>query len=920
MSRSKNESQNHRMRRSGGMLWLMALVFLVFPNVATDEAWGQDRTSDWLEARGLDELLARHLENQLAAAAGDASSRGRLAARLAEIYAELLRVESDEARRLEFVERSRDLLKVVSGEDAASLRIALARNRYLNASRVVENGRIELASDEELAGAIRDLTRLSEELEKVRRDLKSRITALSRSKARRAEQRLDITLRWDATAALLEGWSRYYVGRSKGSTKELERAQLAFGSVLQGDDPIPDPRDVSVDLQVMEGFSRAILGMGLTTSALVSSQAGDLWLRRLEYPETDAATRAALPGWRLAAELDAGDYRRALDRLERLSARAGREGDEVLPVVWLRLAAVGGLRGMEEGDQTARVLAGTAMAELAGRGELAQVRDLADRFGTEALGREGFAFRYVRGIEAYRVATEARQADDAKTAAESFEQAVVELRAAIEEPDAAAFAAARAGCEALIGWSLLELGRAEEAADAFESAAGSSTGDRRADALWGAIVALDRIVESGGDDASDAASRRDDLSSRFVDAFPADDRAPSLLVRRIAVEENPGEDDLEVLLGVPSTHPTWELARRRAAQALYRIYRGARTGERSTPGARMLAVADELLGRTRGNGIFMLDLRGVDGMLLRQAAEVSTDPEVHDTVRAARYLAQIETAAERGGFEALPDILNEVAYRRVGLALGGGDFEEAGKRMLAMPTVKDTPEAERWSRLAAQRVHRAAVDRMRSGRIEVDIARAAVDGGERYLELQMSSPEGESESDGGVQDPFAVLDRDRMLPFAASVAAARDALFRAAGDPEDAIEALAWYRAILERRPLDGSVLEATGDLSMVTGDDDLALDCWRRLVRGAVSGSETWWKARARQIAVLLKIDPVRAGEVLAQVRALYPDLGIEPWKTELRNLDVKIDIAIKEIQSSESEPDAESEFGSDEEVSRDQ
>jgi tetratricopeptide (TPR) repeat protein len=909
------------MKRPGGMLLATVLVLAVASGFG--EARGQDRTSEWLEARGLNELLSVHLENQLTAATGDAPSRGRLAARLAEVYAELLRVEPDEGRRLEFVERSKDLLKVVSGEDAASLRIALARNRYLNASRLVENGRIQIASDEELAGAIRELARLADELERVRRDLKSRISNLLRSKSRRAEQRLDTTLRWESTAALLEGWSRYYVGRAEGSTAELERAQLALGSVLQGEDPIPDPDDVSVDLQVMEGFSRAILGMGLTTSALVSTQAGDLWLRRLEYPETDAATRKALPGWRLAAELDAGDYRRALDRLERLSDRAGREGDEALPVVWLRLAAVGGLRGMEDGDQTARVLAGTALAELAGRGELAQVRDLADRFGTEALGREGFAFRYVRGIEAYRVATEARQAGDAGTASASFERAVVELQAAIEQPDAAAFAAARAGCEALIGWSLLELGRAAEAADAFESAAASSSGDRRADALWGAIVALDRIVESGGSDASGAASRRDDLSSRFVDAFPADDRAPSLLVRRIAVEENPGADDLEVLLGVPSTHPTWELARRRAAQALYRAYRSARSGERTEPGARMLVVADELLGRSREDGIFMADLRGVDGMLLRQAAEVSTDPEVHDAVRAARYLAQIETAAERGGFDGLPDILNEVAYRRVGLALGAGDFEEAGKRMLALPMVSGTPEADRWSRLAAQRVHRSAVDRMRSGRIEVQIARAAVDGGERYLELQMASSEEDPAVEGGEGDRFLVLDRDRMLPFAASVAAARDALFRAAGDPDDAVEALAWYRAILDRRPLDGSVLEASGDLAMVTGDDEFALDCWRRLVRGAVSGSETWWKARARQISVLLKSDPVRAGEVLAQVRVLYPDLGSDPWKSELRDLDVKIDIAIEESKASEPDrdpEDGERDSGTDGEVSREQ
>ena len=138
MYRSKNESPNHRRGRSGGMLLVMVLALFIAPNPGVGEAWGQDRTSDWLEARGFNELLSRHLENQLAAAAGDASSRGRLAARLAEIYAELLRVEPDEARRLEFVERSRDLLKVVSGEDAASLRIALARNRYLNASRVIE--------------------------------------------------------------------------------------------------------------------------------------------------------------------------------------------------------------------------------------------------------------------------------------------------------------------------------------------------------------------------------------------------------------------------------------------------------------------------------------------------------------------------------------------------------------------------------------------------------------------------------------------------------------------------------------------------------------------------------------------------------------------------------------------------------------
>ncbi|MEE2971668.1 MAG: hypothetical protein VX672_00960, partial [Planctomycetota bacterium] len=405
---------------------------------------------------------------------------------------------------------------------------------------------------------------------------------------------------------------------------------------------------------------------------------------------------------------------------------------------------------------------------------------------------------------------------------------------------------------------------------------------------------LDRLVNEGGPESTDAAARREALTGRFVDAFPADDRAPSLLVRRIAQDENPGMEDLDVLLGVPSTHPTWELARRRAVQMLYRSFRDARSGDRAEPGARMLEVADELLLRDRG---VANDFAGADGMLLRQAAEVASHPEVHDAIRAARYLAQIETAAERGGFSEVPDIVNEAAYRRIGLALGGGDYEEASVRMLAMPIDPDTPEADRWARLASQLVHRMAIDRMRGGEVRVEVARAAVRSGERHLELQAEMLE-EPGADG-----FSVLDRDRMLPFAASVAAARDALYRATGRLEDGTQALVWYLAVLERRPLDGSVLEATGDLAEALGESDVALDCWRRLARGANEGGELWWKARTAQIRTLLQIEPEAAVEVFDQLRALHPDLGPEPWRSELLDLQTAVDQSRELRQSTSSE-----------------
>ena len=876
-----NESGRFVRLAAAGLILSLGVGF------AAPTSFAQDRTARWLENQGFTDLLAIHLEERLEAVAGDLESRRRAAGRLAEVYATLLRSEEDQDARDRLVEQSRRLLEIVPDEESLSLRVALARNRYLNASRVLEDGRIGLADPGDLKAAVVELSGLSQELETIRREMTQRVENLSRSRSRRVERRLDDAIQWQATAALLEGWSRYYVGRASADQTEMEKAQIAFGVVLQGDEPIPLPSDVSIDLQRVEGFARAMLGMGMTTTSLISSRAGEAWFGRLRYPETHAGTRQAITGWWIAALIDEGNYQGVAEVLEELEDLVDREGDQALPVAWLRLAAVGGLRGAVSGDQEARNVAGIALAALAGRGELAQVQDLATRFGTDAFGGEGFVFRYVRGIEQYRLALEARKTGDETAARDFFTQAIEDLRSAIEASDADLFNTARAGCQALVGWSLLELDRPAEAADAFEFAAERTSGDRRADALWGAIVALDRIVQAGGEEASEATRRRDDLSTRFVDAFPADDRAPSLLVRRIAVTENPGAEDLAVLLGVPPSHPTWELARRRASQALYRKFRAARTGERGEPGRRMLEVADELLARPdRDEGIFT-DLRGLDGMLLRQAAEVATDVDVHDPARAARYLAQIELAVERGGFDDLPDMLNEVEYRRIGLSLGGDDFEDATNRMQAMPVIEDSPEATRWTRLSAQRVHRAAAQRMRGGRVDVATARAAVRAGRRYLELLAQEDDLEI---------FAMLERERMLPIAASVASSLDALYRATGDREDAEEALVWYREILARRPNDGSVLEAAGDLATLLDDRPLALDCWRRLLRGASDGSELWWKARTRQIEALLADDPVKASEVFQQLRVLYPDLGPEPWREQLRSLEIDIEIALQD------------------------
>jgi hypothetical protein len=898
MSRSKSEPS--RRFRPAITIGMLALVAAMASDLGSPVAAAQDRTAAWLESRGLDELLAQHLEASLEAARGDQAARERIAGRLARTYSRLLRAEPDEDRRAAIVQRSERMIDIVPDEDAGELRVALVRNRYVRASQILEDDRIGVGEPEKIQEALAELAEIARDLGSIRDRADADARQAARGRGRLVQDRIERQLELAANAGLIEGWSRYYIGRARRDRSELERAQTAIGSVLQGDSPIPSVDEVSIDMQAADGFANAILANAMITSLLDSPDVAKKWFDRLDMERTHESVRRAAPGWRLASLIDADAFREANLLFESQIAQARAQGDQALPLPWIRLAAVGGLRGAKgQVGGEALLLAEAALAELAGRGELDEVRALAADFGLDALGDRGFVFGYVRGIDRHRTAIEARDAGDASGAASAFRESVELLRRALAESDAQRFPEQVGAASMLIGWNLLELDEAAAAADAFAEAADRMSGDRRADAFWGAIVALDRIVAAGGDEAADAAARRDALAERFLDAFPADDRSPALVVRRIAEQVSPDSDDLDVLLGVPSTNSSWETARRRAVQALYRAFREAPDEQRAETGHRMLTVADELLQRERdGDGIFT-DVRGLDGMLLRQAAEVASDERVHDTARAERYLEQLESALQRGALTEAPDLPNEIQYRRLGIALGDGDFEYAGRLLEQMPVAPETPEADRWARLGALRIHQSADVLIRSGPVPIDVARACADAGARYLELVgESSADDEADTpeveDGTPRDRFAVLDRDRMLPIAARVASAQAAVFSAGGDPQDGAEALAWYRAVLERRPLEGGILEAVGRLGEAMGESEVALDAWRRLVRAAPDGTELWWTAKVGQIRTLVSTDPAGARAVFDQLQALHPELGPDPWNRDLRDLDVRIDVAL--------------------------
>ncbi|HBZ97846.1 MAG TPA: hypothetical protein DEO57_08370 [Phycisphaerales bacterium] len=66
---------------------------------------------------------------------------------------------------------------------------------------------------------------------------------------------------------------------------------------------------------------------------------------------------------------------------------------------------------------------------------------------------------------------------------------------------------------------------------------------------------------------------------------------------------------------------------------------------------------------------------------------------------------------------------------------------------------------------------------------------------------------------------------------------------------------------------------------------------CWRLLVSGTASGSDSWFEARVNLLELLEELDPEHARSVLQQHLVLFPDWGPEPWGSRLRATQRRLD-----------------------------
>lgn len=867
-----------------------------------------DEVAAWLETRGLTSLLAAHLESELERAR-DVPQREQVASRLAAVYARLLEIETDAAVVADLDARGMKLLESVSGSEAEALRLALLGASQRAASRTAERHRLRLTSAAELAVAQATFDRIIPELRTLRKDLQNTLTLRQRKLSRAGG--VDATILADdvekagrlvSQATFLVAWSAYYSGWISGETERVREAEGLFIELLDTGVASPTPADVSVDLRALEPYARAILGLGLSRAILQRPALAIEWLALLDHPNTYESLAREAPAWRLAALIDGRDWEAASAELDRLLS-----APDPAPAPWIRLAAAHGLESAAS-SPAAGALAGKAVAALAGRGELAQVLDLAKRFGISALGERGFVLRYVRGVERFDAAraqhaevarqsqpTQARPgsadtvnpADEPtvdRRAIELYESSANELLAGLREPDVTNFPEAAAAAEVLLGWCRYYANRLRDAAGHFEEAAARQGAADGAESLWMAIVCLDRLEQQGSD--AETTAQLEELVARFLSSYPSSQRAPQLVLRRSRGAEPASPALVEQLLSVPANSALHADAQRRAVQILYELVRTGSGAARAESARRLLAVAVPLLEEDDTRFAELSPVEQESHLIrTRQAIEVSLDDLIDRPELAITLLDRLDEVVRRHGVDTAA-ISDELRFRRLQSFLALNDLAAAERLAAEMALDPGARTEPVWSRAVHRLMFRDAVERWRAaGPSGVDrpaLLAPVVEWGRRVL--------AEAEA---IADPAAMkaaLTDRAMIPALQSVVEAGGRWWQQNNDAALARETLARAEVILSVRPSDALLLRWGAVLAQGVGENEKALERLRTLLAGAPTGTELWFEAKWRLLTILSQTDPPRARDVMNQHKALHPEYGPEPWRERLRGLDARI------------------------------
>ncbi|MBL9030865.1 MAG: hypothetical protein JNM80_04060 [Phycisphaerae bacterium] len=862
-------------RNSG--LALLAALGLLAPARAQDDS-AATPLERFLTERNLDQLAAHYLLGRLRDAEGP--ERLRLAERLSRIYVAMLDAASTPDQRERWEARSQELLRAVPEAESADLRLTLAKARYFQAEQIGEAHRLRGTTPEQRQEAERVLRAALGTFQDIASKMVRRVEMLERREAEPEPPAgitadLDNARRLRSLGMYYAGWAGYYLALVTAKPQPCDDAIVAFGWLLNSSGRPPGVERVPVANFRLPHVARSAIGVALCESLRGRDTTAERWLDAVASAEgLDPQIAARLPFDRLVV---LGQARRWTDLA--LSVKVLRSGGKPLPPREARLIAVLALEAQDEGKlapaarEPVQALADGALSDLIARGETDQVLSLVSRFGTTSLGGEGFMPRYIRGVQAYQRARDAHAASDpqfkepasAPAAVNLYREAASLLELAATSPDADRFAKERADASLRAGLALFGAGDLERSADRLEAlfrlAGPTPAGD---DALWLAIVSIDKAVERGKPSLKDRLAQ---LAALYFETFPKSERATMLLLRRGVEGAVTEAKAAEVLLNVPGDSPLYLSARRRAADALYRLFRRAAGPEREHAALRFVEVADEVSRLELRDGVSSFDAATAFVERSRRLLDAALAMRAPDLDRAARTLDSILAVADLNKVD-LAKVEDELTFRRFQIALARDLGPEIDRHLETLHRLGGP-----YAQTAERRLYNLALARSKQPNPPADINRQIVRHGLRVAAQFHDA-----------SDPAAAALFD-------AVANAAAALWRAERDQSMRDAALELDRAAIASKTPPPAALRRFAELAESAGDAPGALDAWRRLVAGLPPGSSDWYEARYHSLRLLAAADPAKAREAMAQHRVLNPDFGPEPWGPRLRALADQID-----------------------------
>lgn len=847
-----------------------------------------ERVESFLAEHGLDDVLAAMYRKKLSD--GTAEDKKDAAEALGKIYGKQLAVVNDPAKRQALEERCKDLLKLMPDVDGFELRITLAKTTYLKAEEIAERDRLRLAEDPEKAEAVRILEQvgptfkdIAQRVHRKHQTVDAQADQAPEEKAEALrEQALELR-RLRSLAHYYAGWSDLYLATLTGKPASAQSALDQFGWLLNAiENKAPTFDRLPLKNLKYEHVARAAMGVAMALSIKGSTLEAIRWLDAVQTAEgVPPAVAEQIFVRRLGVYAAGGQWGALEAALRERKSKSPDQRNFLSPgearlVIVLAMEHLAATKPPENVPDPARGAASIAMAELTARGDLGQVLDLARRYGASILGDRGFIPTYVKAVQAYDKVRETHKAagagdDPASDPAlvSAYNETAGRFAKAAAENDADAYGPAKVRAVLLEGLCRFYAGDFPTAADRFEVISRSDApDDLRRDALWYAVLSLERAVQGG---KASLTERRDKASILYITTYPATENAARLLVRRSGSGLLTEEKAVDILLAVPESSPVYGLSQRQAARLLYQKYRRTQGRERDAAALVFAGIAERVLSAEAARSL--ADVSTAAGkeaaatavLYARQLADALLTMTAPDPTRAEQALATLEKVALLHQIDVKP-FEAELGYRRLQIALARGDEPESKKWI-----EKLGGENGEYPKAAQRLLYRRALDSWQASKRPA-AARQVVEQGRKVLS--------QLERDGTKLPDQAVAGVHEAVASAAASLAASDS------DVAMRTLALSLDRAMMDAKLKTEAVLRRFARMSEAAGEQAAAMTAWRDLSAALEPGGASWCEARFEAIRLQATTDPASAREALSQHHALYPSWGPDPWGGKLSDL----------------------------------